>query len=833
MGVRSRSPLAVAHPRRRRPRVYSTTSASDGANTVTTEAVRAAGLRLIEERGWAVLLLATDAGGGKIPPRNCPRCDPRTGDRHDKQSCECLLCHGFYSATTDPDRWDRMCAALPDGRLAVRTGQASGILVIDAEARAANRGEPSGLEVLDDWENWAGGWELPATLAATSVSGGVHLYYRLPPGVEVRSGRILPNVDVKAEAGYVGAPTGETARRWVDEAAVVADAPPELIKMLVGGTRRLGGPGGQAAPGYDFETFAREGCPDGHRDFFFNDLAFRLRKRGLTRERYDDALREAWERVAQPPDARYYMPWEHVEYKAERVWNEVGADPDGGGWRPPAANDPEGTGDTGGGETRVLAEPPVLAENPTDTGNGLRLTRLLGDRLRYCSSMGVWFIWDGMRWRPDDAQRVLDLTKHVIADLYEHADVMRIQEGNEEGTRWRRWAKDSESIVRRRAMLASAAAEPRVAVRRADIDADPGILVVRNGTVDLRTGVLRDHDPADLCTRLCPVDWDDRADSKMLWSFMELFLADVPYRRFVLQSLGVALAGGNPLRLFTIIQGGTTSGKSTLVELMSATLGDYMLPVNISVFRGNNDDRPRPDLLRALDARIIYASEAATSWELHTDQVKRMTGGDALVGRAMRSDVMVEKAPAFSPLIVTNEMPHVKGADAAVRRRLLVLPFGRTLAPSEEDPEFKDRMVADDEARSTLLWWLVSGGVAALRSRLVTRPTVVDMATQEAFAAMDHVAEFIVWGVEVGRLVYDESLPASACARTSDVHSSYVEWVRHHGTEEDRRTRLGLRRLCARLEELGWRSSRSAGTRWVGWRLGIPGIDVGQPGHRE
>ena len=280
-------------------------------------------------QGWHCLLLSSDSSGGKVPPSNCPRCSHRseTYERHDAATCACLLCHGFYAATVDPDRFDQMLMALPGGHLAIRTGAISQLVVVDAEA-TGRPGEPSGLEVLDDFASWTGGLDLPATLTARSVSGGLHLFYRCTQ-LGVTSGRILPGVDVKAEAGYVGAASGlAEGRSWLDPQVKVADIPAGVLAWL---TKRRNGFGGSTGgsvvgrgsgqpEGYDFGLFVSNGCPGGMRDYFINDLAFRLRKRGLPLEDYMAQLHEAWEKLAQPPEADYLMPWADVRYKAERVW---------------------------------------------------------------------------------------------------------------------------------------------------------------------------------------------------------------------------------------------------------------------------------------------------------------------------------------------------------------------------------------------------------------------------------------------------------------------------------------------------------------------------------
>lgn len=274
---------------------------------------------------WKFFVLGND----KTPLPNCAGCAD-AGPEHDRESCTCLTCHAFYAATDDPKRLEYMQLYHPNGAWAVRTGRESGIIVIDAEGS----GTPSGVDVLDDWEAWVGGWPLtPTDRIASTPSGGVHRYYEYVSGVRSRN-RVLPGVDIKSDGGYVVIPTGresgEDGRRWLLDGR--PGAPDDRLVDWLRSARGRSSGGGEAAigrpgvDGYDYDRFAREGCPDGVRDEFFNELIFRYRKAGVDRAVAVGLVREHWKRAAQPPDARWYMPWHHVEYKIERIWRTVEPD---------------------------------------------------------------------------------------------------------------------------------------------------------------------------------------------------------------------------------------------------------------------------------------------------------------------------------------------------------------------------------------------------------------------------------------------------------------------------------------------------------------------------
>jgi hypothetical protein len=239
----------------------------------------------------------------------------------------------------------------PDGWLAVRTGAASNLIVLDFEA-APNVDGDTGYDTRDAWRSWTG-HDLVATLEQRTQSGGLHMLYRLPPGILVKSrNRILPQTDVKAEGGYVAVPTPGRDSRWWDhsDGREPAPAPAELLDWLTKARGGSSGGGSGTGPsvsvdGYDFARYVTTGCPGGARDQFFNDLIFRYRKADYSYERAHGLVRAHWERCEQPPATEWYMPWEHVAYKLDRVWQTV-APPVLPSWRP-----------TKGEETRTESGP--------------------------------------------------------------------------------------------------------------------------------------------------------------------------------------------------------------------------------------------------------------------------------------------------------------------------------------------------------------------------------------------------------------------------------------------------------------------------------------------
>lgn len=190
-------------------------------------------------QGWPVHPLTP---GRKTPARNCPSCRVH---RHEPASCPCLPaglpCHGFHSATTDPDLVDRWWTDMPAGGVGVSCGPA-GLVVIDIDAHpvpVADRsrllpgipipeqvtldGLASGFDTLALLSAYRGRPD-PAkddtTLRVRTPSGGLHIWYRnSDPSTRLRcstgSGRntaLAWQVDIRADGGYIVAPGTRTAQ---------------------------------------------------------------------------------------------------------------------------------------------------------------------------------------------------------------------------------------------------------------------------------------------------------------------------------------------------------------------------------------------------------------------------------------------------------------------------------------------------------------------------------------------------------------------------------------------------------------------------------------------
>jgi putative DNA primase/helicase len=459
----------------------------------------------------------------------------------------------------------------------------------------------------------------------------------------------------------------------------------------------------------------------------------------------------------------------------------------------------------------------------SDTGNGKRFVRRFGHLVRYVTDIDRWYVWNSTTYQPDSPKSLTTygLTEAISREIALEAMELPDEGGNNSPRRaGLKWAHSSQGVGHRRRILEEAMANPKIQTEEAMFDAVAHDLVTPSGIVDLETGEERKAKSSDINSRSCTVPYVEEASqpgySQELDLFLKTFLPNEQDQRFVFAVLGRTLIAGNQTRTFPIIYGGTTSGKSQLMAGIHKVLGSYVCAIGASVFRGNLDDKPRPDLVKAMYTRLAYATEASKSWALHADQIKRLTGGDALPYRNLYEGT-VNAYPRFTPVLVTNEMPRITNADYPLKRRILVMHFDKTLDAGQEDPEVKQRFLNDSRCLEALLARLVEGARDPITKSIDDIPQKYVLATMNAFGELDHVTEFIDWARESEIIATaPEGTAAMNCCKSSELFEWYAHWTKKFGDKTDKQDVMGLRAFNAKLEkDLNWMSVPSAGKRWT------------------
>lgn len=461
----------------------------------------------------------------------------------------------------------------------------------------------------------------------------------------------------------------------------------------------------------------------------------------------------------------------------------------------------------------------------SDVALGRYLVDTLKDSVRYIIDEDRWLVWDDHYWIRDNIkrQRMLNIVEFIVGikrvEIAGDPD-RGIPPGmdNDDGQRDRalRTLEQYEGIRKMTGVLDAAARDTRIWVESEHLDALGDEIICKNGVVNLTTGKRRDHKREDLSTQIVDFNFTPEVESRMLKEYLDRFMPDPLDQRYLFAVLGDGLRIGNEARRLVIVWGGTTSGKSQLFNALARLLGPYITSTEPSVFKTQKGGSPRPELAKIIDKRIVYAPEASRSWGLDGDQIKRMTGDTALSFRQIfKAHEEKDKAPRFTPFIVTNEIPRFSGVDAGLRRRITAIHFDQSLALEEEDTTIRARFVADDSVMEGLLARLIAGaGDTWIMENVPDRFMV---ATADARASLDHIGEFIKWLVQDDIIVDTKpNEKDSACCTLPEMLDAYKFWIKNYAEVQDRREALGRNTLNAALEDHGWIKNKSGAWVWTG-----------------
>ena len=436
----------------------------------------------------------------------------------------------------------------------------------------------------------------------------------------------------------------------------------------------------------------------------------------------------------------------------------------------------------------------------TDLGNAGRLAKWFGQDLRYCSAFG-WFVWDGSRWAEDRTGRVMSLAKQTVCTIYTSAS--RIPEDDERKA-FKQFALESESRSRLEAMIALAKTEPDIPITPEALDADPWLLNVKNGTLDLRTEKLYSARREDFITRQAPVIYDPQAECPAWLAFLSQILqGDLEQITFLQRAIGHALSGDTREQLLFILHGDGANGKSTFLNILSRLFGEYGATTPAETLLVKKGEGPRNDLARLKGIRFVAAIETEQDKRLAEALVKQVTGGDRIAARFLYKEIF-EYDPEFKIFLAANHVPIIRGGDHAIWRRLRLLPFKVVFQEKDQDKALKSKLAA--ELPGILRWAVV--GCLAWQQEGIGLPPAVEEATAEYRAEMDTFTKFLKECCE-----QDQKGETSA----KSLYEAYARWCDDLGVAFP----VTKKEVGRRLRGLGCEARKgTAGARiWRGIRL--------------
>ena len=448
-----------------------------------------------------------------------------------------------------------------------------------------------------------------------------------------------------------------------------------------------------------------------------------------------------------------------------------------------------------------------LREN--EDGDAQVYISLHGNRFCFDHAEGQWHVWAGHHWETDKTEAALAGIRDVVeiysreAMRHSFLEAKATKDGDDKAAnKHHTLAGNFNTRIRKLREMKRKAPVLHLARAGADSlgisgderDKKPMLLPVQNGVNDLKTGELHDGRQKDYLWAHAPVTWQGIDAPCPTWgNFLETtFDGDHALIEFMARLLGYAITGKTTEAVLPILWGTGRNGKTVMLQALADVLGpdlsgpleaEFLLEQKFAKPSGG----PSSDKLYLRGRRLAWLSETNENRRLNSGKVKLLTGGDLITGRAPYGRHQISFAPTHKIFLLTNHKPKADARDAALWRRVLLIPFKMAFVP-RPDPNKPNERLADADLPEKLkaeapgiLAWLVRGCLAWQKEGL-NPPETVLAATKDYQDSEDTIKTFISEKCIEG---------AGRSCRAAALYAAYKAWQEGNGERAMTATKFG------------------------------------------
>lgn len=427
-------------------------------------------------------------------------------------------------------------------------------------------------------------------------------------------------------------------------------------------------------------------------------------------------------------------------------------------------------------------------------------------------SKRTWYIFDGVRWVPDDSGITLSRNMSTVfrtAVLEMSANL--VQERLKAVTDKAFQIKATQLINRYENLalaLEDSSFKSRIMREAAEWFYDKNLLKVLDtnysvlGTEDKVIEIngpeiyVRDGKPEDFISKSLPVkldmnyNWEHKKVLEVMEWLRKVFCHDEEYLKYFLKYKASCLYGRNLERKFVNLTGKGGNSKSVTVQLDEATFGTYLIKIPVSALTGKRgtSSNASPEFARIEGARIIVIDEPDESERLNKAMLKILaSNGDSMFARFLNQNGKDVRMNAH-PMLVCNDPPDCPNADGATRDRWETFFFGARW--SDEAPDDPIEQIRQNHYKKDLdfpdhvpnlaaayLWILVQYWTIYKKETLSKKPDIVVNYTKAYWEKHDTYLKFTKQRIQIatdkkGRK--DEN----AKLHLEEVYNVFTSWYR-------------------------------------------------------
>jgi putative DNA primase/helicase len=449
----------------------------------------------------------------------------------------------------------------------------------------------------------------------------------------------------------------------------------------------------------------------------------------------------------------------------------------------------------------------------TDFGNAERLVDQANYYIRYCHQFMAWYIYTNSegRWKKDETGFINRIGKDTIRRINVEASRAPTTDSMKALSSW---AYKCECRAALNNMVTLAQSSKRIVVLPDDLDKDDYLFNLRNGTFNLKTLTLDEHNRTNFITRFADYEYDSHAKCPMFERYLNRVFRSRADKEetisFLQRAVGYTLTGSTAEQCLFLFYGSGANGKSVFLDMLNALMGEYGTVTQSRTFTTERGEISN-DIAALAGKRMVYASENSSDTHLDESIIKQLTGGENISARFLHQEFFTFK-PRFKIWWAFNHPPAITDMTNSIWRRIKIIPFNEVLPESEWDKKLAEKLIAHE--LPGIFNWAIAGLKEYYRLGSLNPPKVIAEATQRYKEDQDILHDFIEEYCE--RPKENEVFGKSFEERAGDLYTAYKSWNSYNGDEKP----MSSTKFGKLMHDKGFQRDRRKDGKWyIGLRF--------------
>lgn len=301
--------------------------------------------------------------------------------------------------------------------------------------------------------------------------------------------------------------------------------------------------------------------------------------------------------------------------------------------------------------------------NESLTGTTYDIGRVIYEKYReeyVCTKKKEWYEYRNNRWRRDkEGIRLKKRMNEEIVEIYEKEIEKEMEEGKRE--KMREIINKLKEMTNKEKIMRECEIMFYDGEWKGKLDTKEMLINFENGTYDLEKKEFRKgrrEDGISMTTGKEYITEKEIPEGKMeeIEEYMEELFPKKEMREYVKRVIGSLLEGRNREKIY-VWMGKGGNGKSTLIELIEATMGEYGGRLNMEMLTRRGNIMANPEMAGTRGKRICTIIE--TNEEMRKERMKELIGGEKIIVKGIYGEPFEMRAQ-FKTIIISNKKPKIR-----------------------------------------------------------------------------------------------------------------------------------------------------------------------------